>query len=154
MQFNGRQWMYLFVVAITAGQSFAQSQSGSAEAAIRKLDAAWSQAAQAKDVDKMVSYYAEDASVLPTGASIANGKNQIHDFWQHIMSSPGFNLHFEPTKIEVARSGDMAFEIGTAELTMNDASGTPQTVSGKYVVVWKKQRGSWKAAADIFNTDK
>jgi len=25
---------------------------------------------------------------------------------------------------------------------------------GKYVVVWKKRNGQWKAVADIFNTDK
>ena len=29
------------------------------------------------------------------------------------------------------------------------------TIPGKYVVVWKKQKGGgWKAEADIFNTDK
>jgi len=69
------------------------------------------------------------------------------------MASPGFALKFASTKIEVARSGDLAYEIGTYELTGNDAKGRPQTAKGKYVVVWKKQAGSWKAAADIFNAD-
>ena len=31
--------------------------------------------------------------------------------------------------------------------------GTPQTDAGKYVVVWRKVGGEWKAAADIFNSD-
>jgi ketosteroid isomerase-like protein len=38
---------------------------------------------------------------------------------------------------------------------LNDAQGAPMTIPGKYAVVWKKQQGgSWKAEADIFNTDK
>ncbi|MGH9863540.1 MAG: YybH family protein, partial [Candidatus Acidiferrales bacterium] len=60
---------------------------------------------------------------------------------------------FSSTKVEVARSGDIAYELGTFELTGNDAKGKPQTTKGKYVVVRKKQAGSWKAAADIFNAD-
>jgi ketosteroid isomerase-like protein len=71
------------------------------------------------------------------------------------MSMPGFSLTFAPTKIEIAKAGDMAYDVGTAELKLNDASGNPTTTVGKYVVVWKKQPDKqWKAVADIFNTDK
>ena len=31
--------------------------------------------------------------------------------------------------------------------------GEPLTDTGKYVVVWRKIDGKWKAAADIFNSD-
>jgi ketosteroid isomerase-like protein len=49
----------------------------------------------------------------------------------------------------------MAYDIGTFELKLNDAQGSPMTIPGKYVVIWKKQKGGdWKAEADIFNTDK
>ena len=71
-----------------------------------------------------------------------------------LISSPGFYLHFAPTKIDLSRSADMAYEIGTFELKMNDAQGNPTSTPGKYVVAWKKQGGEWKAVADIFNTDK
>jgi ketosteroid isomerase-like protein len=58
------------------------------------------------------------------------------------------------TKVEVARSGDLAYEIGTFEESFKDAGGSPVKVVGKYVVVWKKQPGGeWKAIIDIFNTD-
>ena len=40
--------------------------------------------------------------------------------------------------------------MGTFELKLNDAQGAPMTFPGKYMVVWKKQKGgSWKAEADI-----
>lgn len=148
----------LLPVILATGLAFAQGQpsalNSQEERAIRDTDAAWSQAAEAKDLDKTVSFYADDASVLPFNAPIATGKDQIREVWSHLISMPGFSLRFAPTKVEVSKSKDMAFEIGTFQLTTNDAQGNPATTVGKYVVTWEKQAGKWKAAADIFNTDK
>ena len=69
------------------------------------------------------------------------------------MSLPGFALSFTPTKIEVAKSGDIAYDVGTFELKTTDPQGKLVSEAGKYVVVWKKQNGQWKAVADIFNSD-
>lgn len=144
----------VFVVAI--GVTFAQISGGSAdEQAIRKLDKEWSAAAQSKDTAKTVSYYAQDGSAFPFNAPIATGKEQIQKVWTDLMAMPGFALSFAPTKIVVAKSGDLAYDVGTFELKVNDASGKPTTEIGKYVVVWKKQADKqWKVVADIFNTDK
>jgi uncharacterized protein (TIGR02246 family) len=126
----------------------------SEEEAIRQAVAAWSAAAGAKELDKCVSFYTDDASVLPFNAPIATGKDQIRKVWSQLMSNPGFRLRFGPTKVEVARSADLAYEIGTFELALADESGKSSATRGKYVVAWKKQaNGEWKAAADIFNTD-
>ena len=46
----------------------------------------------------------------------------------------------------------MAYEIGTYALGFRGDKGLVQE-KGKYVVVWKKVGGTWKAAADIFNSD-
>jgi ketosteroid isomerase-like protein len=144
----------LFAAGI--GVSFAQKSSGNAdEQAIRKLDKEWSAAAQSKDVGKTVAFYAADGSAFPFNAPIATGTEQIQKVWTGLMAMPGFSLTFAPTKIEVAKSGDLAYDVGTFELKFNDASGKPTTEIGKYVVVWKKQPDKqWKVAADIFNTDK
>lgn len=124
------------------------------ESAIRETVAAWSAAAGARDLNKCVSFYTDDASVLPFSAPIATGKDQIRNVWSQLMSNPGFSLRFGPTKIEVSRSGDLAYEIGTFDLTLADQTGKSAAHRGKYVVAWKKQaNGEWKAAADIFNTD-
>lgn len=125
------------------------------EAAIRELDATWSNAAETKDLDKTVSFYAEDGSVLPFNAPIATGKEGVRAVWGHLMSLPGYGLTFAPTKIDVAKAGDMAYDVGTFALKANDPQGNPTTTVGKYVVAWKKQKnGEWKVEADIFNTDK
>jgi uncharacterized protein (TIGR02246 family) len=156
MTTNGKIGLLAALFLVGIGASFAQKSGGSAdEQAIRKLDKEWSAAAQSKDAGKMLVYYAGDASAFPFNAPIATGKEQIQKMWAGLMSMPGFSLSFAPTKIEVAKSGDLAYDVGTFELKLNDANGSPTTTMGKYVVVWKKQSdGHWKAVADIFNTDK
>src|SRR6266849_10430730 len=124
------------------------------EQALRDLDAQWSAAAGAKDLEKTVSYYSKDAVVLPPNASAATTKDAIRKIWQDLLASPGLVISWKATKVEVARSGDIGFVSGTYELTMNDASGKPVPDHGKYVEVWEKQAdGKWKVVADIWNSD-
>ena len=125
-----------------------------AEQALRDADAAWSKAAGSKDLDKTVSYYSDDATVLPPNASAATTKEAIRKIWQDMLATPGFAISWKATKVEVAKSGDLGFVSGTYELTMNDASGKPVTDKGKYVEVWeKKADGKWKCGTDTWNSD-
>jgi ketosteroid isomerase-like protein len=125
-----------------------------AEQALREADAAWSKAAESKDLDKTVSYYSADATVLPPNASAATTKEEIRKIWQDMLASPGLAISWKATKVEVAKSGDLGFVSGTYELTMNDASGKPVIDKGKYVEVWeKKADGKWKCGTDTWNSD-
>jgi ketosteroid isomerase-like protein len=124
------------------------------EQTLRDLDAQWSAAAGAKDLDKTVSFYSDDAIVMPPNASAARTKEAIRKLWQDLIASPGFVISWKATKIEVAKSGDLACLSGTYEFTMNDASGKPVNDHGKYVEVWEKQAdGKWKCGTDIWNSD-
>lgn len=124
------------------------------EAAIRAADIAWSNAAAAKDLERGVSYYASDGSMLAPNAPPATGTDAIHRAWTQLFALPGFSVRWQPSKVEVSRAGDLGYSEGSYELTMNDAKGKPVTDRGKYVAVWKKQAGgAWKVAADIFNSN-
>ena len=83
------------------------------EQALRDLDAQWSAAAAAKDLDKTVSYYSEDAIVMPPNASAATTKEAIRKIWQDLLASPGLVISWKATKVEVAKSGDIGFVSGT-----------------------------------------
>jgi ketosteroid isomerase-like protein len=125
-----------------------------AEQALRDADAAWSKAAESKDLDKTVSYYSADAIVLPPNAPTATTKEEIKKIWQDMLATPGFAISWKATKVEVAKSGDLGFVSGTYEMTMNDASGKPVNDRGKYVEVWeKKADGKWKCGTDTWNSD-
>lgn len=124
------------------------------EQTLRDLDAQWSAAAGAKDLDKTVSFYSDDAIVMPPNGSAARTKEAILKLWQDLIASPGFVISWKATKIEVAKSGDLACLSGTYEFAMNDASGKPVNDHGKYVEVWERQAdGKWKCGTDIWNSD-
>jgi uncharacterized protein (TIGR02246 family) len=119
------------------------------EAAIRAIDADWVKSAAAKDVQRIDSYYADSASLFAPGAPLATGKDAIQMAWAGMLATPGFSLTFTPTKIEVARAGDLAYEFGDYQMTTNDKKGKPQVVKAKYITVWGKQPdGGWKVLVD------
>ena len=122
------------------------------EQAIRGNAARWVQLVKSKDAAGIAQLYAEDGAVMPPNAPIGKGRAAIQQTWASMMQTPGFDLTFAPEQIVVSSSGDMALDRGTYRLTLAPA-GTSQTDTGKYVVVWRKVDGDWKAAADIFNSD-
>src|SRR5438046_10707040 len=124
------------------------------EQALRDLDAKWSAAAGDKDIDKTVSYYSEDAVVMPPNAPSAKTKETIRGAWKEMLTSPGAAITWKATKVEVAKAGDLAYVSGTYEQLMTDASGNPAKDRGKYVEIFKKQTdGTWKVIVDIWNSD-
>jgi ketosteroid isomerase-like protein len=123
------------------------------EAAIRDADAQWSKTAGAGDLDGTVAYYTEDASVLAPNAPIASDKQSIRGAWASLLGS-GASISWQATKVEVARSGDLAYIQGTYKLTSKQDEQVNLVDRGKFVEVWKKQAdGKWKVVTDIFNSD-
>ena len=123
------------------------------ESVIRKLDADWVAAAQTKQVDAWVAFYSADAAALPPNDKVAVGRDAIRKPVGDLLGLPGLAIAWHPTKIEVARSGELAYLYGAYELSWNDA-GKRMTDVGKIVEIWKKQPdGSWKCIVDTWNSD-
>ncbi len=123
-------------------------------AAVKKADEDWSAAAQAKQADAWVAFYADDAVVLPPNNKMATSKEDIRKAITDLLALPGLTVSWQPTKSEAARSGDIAYTYGTYELTSNNARGEPTSDYGKYSEVWKKQAdGSWKCIVDMWSSD-
>src|SRR6185295_7618309 len=155
---NSRFLATVLMAVLMAGCSQISVQTGgnreADERAIRDLDAAWSKSAAAKDMDRILSFYAEDASMFVPNQPIATGKPAIRVEWTKLTTNPGFAISFAPSRVEVAKSADMAYEYGTYTLMMSGPDGRPINDRGKFVVVWKKQSdGKWLVVADIFNSD-
>jgi ketosteroid isomerase-like protein len=91
---------------------------------------------------------------MPPNASAATTKEAIRSAWKEMLTTPGAAISWKATKVEVAKSGDLAYVSGTYEEAMTDASGKPVKDRGKYVEIFKKQAyGTWKVVADIWNSD-
>src|SRR5215472_4057662 len=124
------------------------------ERILRDLDGEWARAAAAKDLERTIAYYSDDAIVLPPNAASAATKETIRNVWKDLLGSPGLVITWNPARVQLATSGEMAWVSGTYELTMNDASGKPVNDRGKYLEVWGKQSdGNWKCSADMWNSD-
>ena len=122
--------------------------------AVRDVEVAWAKDSATKNPDNFAKYYADDAVLLLPNAPILNGKQAIAGAVKEMMSDPNFALDFTGTSADAAKGGDMVYTTGTYTMTMSDAKKQPMTDKGKYVTVFKKQTdGSWKAVADIVNSD-
>jgi uncharacterized protein (TIGR02246 family) len=130
----------------------AAQQRPSDEQRIRQLDRDWVAKVAAKDLAGVVAFYAKDGVLMAPGGPPAEGTAAITEGWRGILGLPNGSLTFAPTKVAVAKSADLAYETGTYSLAFDGPKGRVED-KGKYVVVWKKEGGQWKAAADIFNTN-
>jgi uncharacterized protein (TIGR02246 family) len=141
-----------FVGAVSATTSQAATASAAIESEIRKLDADWEVAVNARDAEKVVSFYADDAYGLANHRPPAVDKKEIALEWQRILATSNLKLHWQPIHIGVSKSHDVAYDVGSYTLSMTDPAGKAVNVTGKYVVVWKKDTGSqWRIAVDISN---
>lgn len=155
---GGAAWLVVVsaVVGLVGLQvSSAQTDTRAAdERAIRETDLAWAKAAAAKDLERTLTFLADDATEMVPNAPVATGKAALRKSWGDMFSPPGFAISWQPSKVEVSRGGDLGYSIGTYQTTMNGPGGKPVTDRGKYLTVWKKQAdGSWKVAVDAFNSD-
>lgn len=137
------------------GAAAAPDTRAADEAAIRAATTAMEQGVSAKDLDKIVGDYEDDAVLFAPKAPATLGKPAIHDAWQGLLMVPGLKMTIKVANIDVSRSGDLAVERGSFAVDTTDKDGKPNTETGQLVMVWKKQTdGSWKIVADTNADDK
>ena len=137
-----------------ADEATIAKMQASEEATIRQLDADWGKTGAAKNIDGWVSFYADGAAVLPPNEPISTDKAAIRRSVAGLLTLPGISLTWQATKVEVAKSGELAYLYGTYAMTMSDDKGQPVNDKGKILEIWKKQSdGKWKCVVDMWNSD-
>ena len=145
--------IFLFVLTIVSCNQQKVDTKAEGEK-IMKLSKEWSEVASTGDVEKTVSYWTEDASVMSAGQPPLNGKPAIRQMVEESYKIPGFHISWQPQSIEVSESGDMAYLIENSQVSITDSTGKPVTFRNKAVSIWRKQPdGSWKNAVDISTPD-
>lgn len=121
---------------------------------IRDAEAAMMKAASSRDLDAFVAFYTDDASILSPNAPIFTGKQPIKDGLKPMLADPQFSLVLVPNRVEVAKSGDLAFTQGPYKMSFSDIRGNKFEDEGKYLTVWRKlPDGTWKIIEDTMNSD-
>ncbi len=116
-------------------------------AAMRQTNAVFEdEVVRNKDFSALNRVYTVRARILPPGAPMVTGREQIVAFWREAISGLGVKGATLAT-VDAELAGDSIVEVGRADLTVADG----QTVQVKYVVQWKQEDGLWKWNIDIWN---
>ena len=108
----------------------------------------WSDAASNRDVDKTLSYWADDAVVMAAGQPVLTGKAEIKKMIEANFNNPSFRISWSPKTADI--EGNMGYLIEDTKVTTDDSLGKPITQRFKTVTIWKKQTdGQWKNVVDI-----
>ena len=116
-------------------------------------DAEWAAlAAEGRDVEAILSYWTDDAVVLPPGFPAVTGKTALREYIQGGLQIPGFNITWSSRDVVFSPDGDLAYMFSENRVTMNGADGKPATTTGHAVTIWRREpNGEWRCAVDIWN---
>jgi len=138
-------------LVVSTHVSFAGAHDPGAKVLIA-LDDDWSKAAVARDVDRVASFYAEDASVYPPNEPGVVGRANAHKVWAGAFADPSYNLSWKTTSSGV--DNNLGWTAGTYQESSKTPDGKVIHGKGKYLCVWRKGAdGKWKAIQDMWNSD-
>ena len=140
------------ILLVAGGCSRLAFDAKAEEAKLLKRDAEWAAAAAGKDVEKIISYWSDDALVMPPGQPSLEGKAALRSFVTDSLKIPGFQIRWKSEKVAFSPDGKLAYMRGTNETTVTGPDGAPMTVHGRSVTVWRQDAdGQWRCVVDIWN---
>jgi ketosteroid isomerase-like protein len=140
----------LALLTVGAGQVAAQPAAArrQAEAAMLKADRDFNRAMVARDLNRFLSFVAEDAAF-----DASRGREAVGKAWAAFFVAGGPTITWTPTKAQALVAADVGYTVGTWERHTQAADGTSKVTRGQYLTVWRKQKdGSWQAAFDTGST--
>lgn len=126
------------------GQDPAEPASPAADAvrALFEADRAFCRETEASGLDGWLSWFAEEATILPEGKPPVSGIEAVAEHYSGLAGFPPAGFAWEPKTGGIASSGDLGFTSGTY-----DVAGKKE--AGVYLTVWTREPdGAWKVLSD------
>lgn len=121
--------------------------------AIEKLLSAYGNALNASDVSKTVALYTNEGIIMPNGAPLSKGQEQLKVTYEALYKA--FKLTVEYVTDEVIVNSDFAFaRTNSRGNTIIQATGETIPIENKELFVLQKDNGQWKISHYIFNNNK
>lgn len=123
--------------------------------AIRDLDRLWTEDIRNKRTDNIMDMMASDAVFMMDNLTIIEGRDAVRDAqlaWYADTTIDFSTFQAEIVDIEMSLSGDMAYVRGIESYSQKLPEGITQQ-NNKWINIWKKVEGEWKAAVAISNSD-
>lgn len=120
-----------------------------------KRDAEWAEvASEGRDVERILSYWTDDAVVIPPGMPSIEGKDSLRSYVENSMRIPGFKITWKSRDVTLSPDGRLGYMFSLNSITMNDQDGKPVTSEGRAITIWRKEtNGEWRCAVDIWNSE-
>jgi ketosteroid isomerase-like protein len=118
-----------------------------------RRDAEWADLATAgTDVEKVLSYWSEDAVLIFPGQPVLEGKAAIRAYVTASFNTPGFKIHWVSQRPVFSLDGKLAYMRGTDELTLSGSNGGTMTIHLRGISVWRLDPDKqWRCVVDISN---
>lgn len=112
----------------------------------------WDKAARSRDIERILSYWADDAVVLEPDQHALFGKAAIRGMVEASLKMPKFSITWGPETGVISKDGSMGYLIEHSRFTAPDSTGKVHTQFGKVVTIWRKDaNGAWKCVVDTWN---
>jgi ketosteroid isomerase-like protein len=124
-------------------------------AKLLKIDAEWADlATNGKDVEKIISYWSDDATLMFPGQPVIKGKPALRAYVTESVKTPGFKIHWKSEKPVFSQDANMAYMPGTDEVTVPGPQGALLTLHYRGVSIWRHDSdGQWRCVFDISNEE-
>src|SRR5437899_4106419 len=112
-----RAWFLLVLLSVFVSCSQRSFDAVTEQASLLRRDAEWADLATAgKDIDKIVSYWSDDAVVAQPGQPVYEGKAAIRAYVTETLKIPGFKIHWVSEKPVFSADGTLAYMRGADEM--------------------------------------
>ena len=118
-----------------------------------KRDAEWAAlASEGQDIDRILSYWTDDAVVFAPGFPPIIGKVALRGYVENSLRIPGFQIGWKSSDLHFSPDLKLAYMFSENTVTMNGPDGTPLTTRGRGVTIWRREPdGEWRCTVDIWN---
>jgi uncharacterized protein (TIGR02246 family) len=101
------------------------------------------EAVRSKRLDDIAQLFSPEGSFLTRTTGRVTGRPAIRGLFEKVLGA--FTSDITMTSVRVERSGDLAYDTGDFEETVTSTSDATKkyNVRGNYLLVLKRERGSW-----------
>jgi ketosteroid isomerase-like protein len=101
-----------------------------------KRDAEWAAlASEGRDIDRILSYWTDDAVVLAPGFPPIIGKVALRGYVENSLRIPGFEISWKSSEVHFSPDLKLAYMFSENTVTMNEPDGTPLTTRGRGITI-------------------
>jgi ketosteroid isomerase-like protein len=106
----------------------------------------------AKDVEKIGTYFAGNASLMPANRATLTGVDAVKGFYKERVTTEGAtDLAIEMASVQ--GHGPLAYFAGTFSLSLKPAVGTERRDRGKVIWILRKLGGQWRFEYQMMSSD-